>query len=233
MTFFFFSLEIKIHGPHEDLLTIVKRPKLQWYGHLPFVRSGQKHLARHNERGKKTRQTEEEVGSCLLYTSDANYSLEWLPNVRLFSVRGKGVRFVFFIVPSMVDYICAFFAFHITCFRFYSWVIYFAVIIIVIIIIIVVVVNVVIIIIIIASLKYSSSRHEVTLYGWQDVEVQLVYHLFNAIFTVCRCCDKLFMIHSCLTYRINCSDMSFMLCDLISLLPVLARTDSETMQTFP
>ena len=29
---------------------------------LPFIRSGQKHLARHSERGKKTRQTEEEVG---------------------------------------------------------------------------------------------------------------------------------------------------------------------------
>ena len=29
---------------------------------LPFIRSGQNHLARHNERGKKTRQTEEEVG---------------------------------------------------------------------------------------------------------------------------------------------------------------------------
>ena len=27
-----------------------------------FVRSGQNHLARHSERGKKTRQTEEEVG---------------------------------------------------------------------------------------------------------------------------------------------------------------------------
>ena len=27
-----------------------------------FIRSGQKHLARHNERGKKTKQTEEEVG---------------------------------------------------------------------------------------------------------------------------------------------------------------------------
>ena len=38
-------------GPHEDLLTIVKRRKLQWYGH-----------ARQGERGKKTRQTEEEVG---------------------------------------------------------------------------------------------------------------------------------------------------------------------------
>ena len=28
---------------------------------LPFIRSGQKHLARHREWGKKTRQTEEEV----------------------------------------------------------------------------------------------------------------------------------------------------------------------------
>ena len=29
---------------------------------LPFIRSGQNHFARHSERGKKTRQTEEEVG---------------------------------------------------------------------------------------------------------------------------------------------------------------------------
>ena len=29
---------------------------------LPFIRSGQNHLARDSERGKKTRQTEEEVG---------------------------------------------------------------------------------------------------------------------------------------------------------------------------
>ena len=29
---------------------------------LPFIRSGQNLLARHNERGKKTRQAEEEVG---------------------------------------------------------------------------------------------------------------------------------------------------------------------------
>ena len=46
-------------GPHEDLLTIVKRLNLSC---LPFIRSGQNHLARHSERGKKTRQTEEEVG---------------------------------------------------------------------------------------------------------------------------------------------------------------------------
>ena len=29
---------------------------------LPFIRAGQNHLARHSERGKKTRQTEKEVG---------------------------------------------------------------------------------------------------------------------------------------------------------------------------
>ena len=29
---------------------------------LPFIGSGQNHLARHSEREKKTRQTEEEVG---------------------------------------------------------------------------------------------------------------------------------------------------------------------------
>ena len=29
---------------------------------LPFSRSGKNHLVRHSERGKKTRQTEEEVG---------------------------------------------------------------------------------------------------------------------------------------------------------------------------
>ena len=49
-------------GPREDLLTKVKIRKLQWYGRVPFIRSGQNHLARHNKRRKKTRQTEEEVG---------------------------------------------------------------------------------------------------------------------------------------------------------------------------
>ena len=29
---------------------------------LPFIRSGQNHLAEHSDRGKKTKQTEEEVG---------------------------------------------------------------------------------------------------------------------------------------------------------------------------
>ena len=46
-------------GPHEDLLAIVKRRKLQRYGRLLFIGSDQDHLAGHSERGKKTRQTEE------------------------------------------------------------------------------------------------------------------------------------------------------------------------------
>ena len=48
-------------GPHEDLLTIVERRKMQWYGHVSRS-SGQNRLARHSEREKKTRQSEEEVG---------------------------------------------------------------------------------------------------------------------------------------------------------------------------
>ena len=62
-------------GPHEDLLIIIKRCKPQWYGHVScssslaktilqgtVKKSGQNHLARHSEKGRKTRQTEEEVG---------------------------------------------------------------------------------------------------------------------------------------------------------------------------
>ena len=50
-------------GPYEDLLTIVKKKTqtaVMWTC-LPFIRSDQNHLARHSERGKKARQTEEEV----------------------------------------------------------------------------------------------------------------------------------------------------------------------------
>ena len=50
-------------GPHEDLLTIVKRRKLQWYGHVSLSSGlAKNHFSRYSERGKKTRQTEEEVG---------------------------------------------------------------------------------------------------------------------------------------------------------------------------
>ena len=50
-------------GPQEDLLTILKRLQIAvvWTC-LLFIRSDQNHLARHSERGKKTRQTEEKVG---------------------------------------------------------------------------------------------------------------------------------------------------------------------------
>ena len=41
--------------PHEDLLTIVKRQSAVVWSCLLFIRSGQNHLARHSERGKKTR----------------------------------------------------------------------------------------------------------------------------------------------------------------------------------
>ena len=53
----------QVVGPHEDLMTIVNTRELQriWTC-LLFIRSGQKHLARHRERGKKTKQAEEEVG---------------------------------------------------------------------------------------------------------------------------------------------------------------------------
>ena len=50
-------------GPHKDLLAIIKRRKLQWYGHISRSSDLAKIiLQRHSERGKKTRQTEEEVG---------------------------------------------------------------------------------------------------------------------------------------------------------------------------
>ena len=50
-------------GPHEDLLTIVKRRKLQWYDHVSRSSGlAQTILQGTVKRGKKTRQTEEEVG---------------------------------------------------------------------------------------------------------------------------------------------------------------------------
>ena len=52
-------------GPHKDLLTIVKRHKLKWCGHVSCssaLAHTQKNLARYSENEKQTRQTEEEVG---------------------------------------------------------------------------------------------------------------------------------------------------------------------------
>ena len=49
-------------GPHEDLLTIIKRRKLQWYGHVSRSSGLAKTILQVSERGKKTRRTKEEVG---------------------------------------------------------------------------------------------------------------------------------------------------------------------------
>ena len=57
-------ISCKDHVTNKDLLTIIKRCKLQRYGHASRSSGLAKTTvhARHSERGKKTRQTEEEVG---------------------------------------------------------------------------------------------------------------------------------------------------------------------------
>ena len=50
-------------GPHEDLLTIVKRREVQWYGNVSRLSGLAKTILQGTVKvGKKTRQTEEEVG---------------------------------------------------------------------------------------------------------------------------------------------------------------------------
>ena len=50
-------------GPHEDLLTIVKRRKLQWYGHVSCSSGLAKIILQGTVKGgRRQRQTEEEVG---------------------------------------------------------------------------------------------------------------------------------------------------------------------------
>ena len=52
-------------GPHENHLTIVKRRKLQWYGHVSHSIGLAKTILQGTVKGgggEKTRQTEEEVG---------------------------------------------------------------------------------------------------------------------------------------------------------------------------
>ena len=50
-------------GPHEDLLTIVKRRKLRWYGHVSRSSGLAKTILLGTVKGgEKTRQTEEEMG---------------------------------------------------------------------------------------------------------------------------------------------------------------------------
>ena len=50
-------------GPHEILLTMLKRLKLKWYGHVSRSSGLAKTILQGTAKGgKKTRQTEEEVG---------------------------------------------------------------------------------------------------------------------------------------------------------------------------
>ena len=50
-------------GPHEDLLTIVKRRKLQWHGHVSRSSDLAKTISQGTVKGgRRRRQTEEEVG---------------------------------------------------------------------------------------------------------------------------------------------------------------------------
>ena len=50
-------------GPCKDLLTIVKRHKLQWYGHISHSSGLAKTILQGTVKGgRRTRQTEEEVG---------------------------------------------------------------------------------------------------------------------------------------------------------------------------
>ena len=49
-------------GPHEDLLTIVKKCQLKWYGHISRSSSLTKTVSRGiSERGKMTKETEEKM----------------------------------------------------------------------------------------------------------------------------------------------------------------------------
>ena len=50
-------------GPHEDLLTIIKKRELKWYGHVSRLHGLAKTIWQGTVKGgKKTRQTEKEVG---------------------------------------------------------------------------------------------------------------------------------------------------------------------------
>ena len=52
----------EVIGPHEDLTIVNKTQTAVVWSCFPFIRSGQNYFAWHSERGKKTRQTEEETG---------------------------------------------------------------------------------------------------------------------------------------------------------------------------
>ena len=54
------------NGEYDELLTLVKKRKLRWFGHVSrSSRFSKDNPTGHSERKKKKRQTEEEVGSHL------------------------------------------------------------------------------------------------------------------------------------------------------------------------
>ena len=59
------------------------------WSYFPFIRSGQNHLARHSERGKKTRQTEEEEDNIREWTG-----LEFGKSQRAVENREKWIKLV-------------------------------------------------------------------------------------------------------------------------------------------
>ena len=54
-------ISYKDHVTNEEVLTIVKRRKLQWYGHVSRSSGLAKTILQGTVKGKKARQTEEEV----------------------------------------------------------------------------------------------------------------------------------------------------------------------------
>ena len=58
-------------GPHEDLLTIVKRRKLQWYGHVSRSSGLAKTILEGTMKGGRRQGGQRKRWDCLLYTSDA------------------------------------------------------------------------------------------------------------------------------------------------------------------
>ena len=49
-------------GEYDELLTLIKKRKLRWFGHVSGFLVSKDNPTGHSERNKKKRQTEEEMG---------------------------------------------------------------------------------------------------------------------------------------------------------------------------
>ena len=63
-------------GPHENLVTIIKKRKLQWYGHVSRSSGLDKSILQgtmkeKRRQGRQRKRREDNIRDCLLYTSDA------------------------------------------------------------------------------------------------------------------------------------------------------------------